>query len=219
MAGQQEKVTGGNGTRLLSPRIHCDFVPTDPPQEGRARASVALDPLALGFMVNLDSAAVRAAGRESAADGPAWPATTDARDLLVESLGESLPEDCCGGAPASPRDARAGAAGECFTRGLARAEAGDHQGAVAEFSAALAGNPRADHADVGRIYLERAYSYRGLGYTYLAIDDFERAGAMGAGWAAAHNGMGMVRREKGDLTGALCDFDTAIRYDAGFAAA
>src|SRR3546814_14010981 len=69
------------------------------------------------------------------------------------------------------------------------------------------------------IYLERAYSYRALGYTYLAIDDFERAGAMGAGWAAAHNGMGMVRREKGDLTGAMADFDTAIHHDAGFAAA
>jgi ADP-heptose:LPS heptosyltransferase len=31
--------------------------------------------------------------------------------------------------------------------------------------------------------------------------------------------MGMVRREKGDLTGALADFDAAIGYDAGFAAA
>src|SRR3546814_13970346 len=31
--------------------------------------------------------------------------------------------------------------------------------------------------------------------------------------------MGMVRREKGDLTGALADFDTAIGHDAGFAAA
>src|SRR3546814_14329669 len=31
--------------------------------------------------------------------------------------------------------------------------------------------------------------------------------------------MGMVRREKGDLTGAMADFDTAIHHDAGFAAA
>src|SRR3546814_12328321 len=31
--------------------------------------------------------------------------------------------------------------------------------------------------------------------------------------------MGMVRREKGDLTGALADFDTAVGHDAGFAAA
>src|SRR3546814_9691528 len=31
--------------------------------------------------------------------------------------------------------------------------------------------------------------------------------------------MGMWRREKGDLTGAMADFDTAIHHDAGFAAA
>ena len=74
------------------------------------------------------------------------------------------------------------------------------------FTAALAREPRN-----GRYFLERAYSYRSLGYTYLAIDDFERAGSHGAGWAAAHNGMGMVRREKGDLTGALCRL---LRNDA-----
>src|SRR3546814_3960254 len=32
-------------------------------------------------------------------------------------------------------------------------------------------------------------------------------------------GIGMVGREKGDLTGALADFDTAVWHDAGFAAA
>src|SRR5512138_86349 len=139
MAGQYEGLPLETGARAPA-RIPCDFVPTERSEGGRARRPLELDPLALG-PVTLSA-------------GSALPA----RDLLAESLGEALREAVNRAVPGltlgEPAAAAAGA--DAFTRGLAKAAAGDHQGAVAEFTAALARDPRN-----GRIYLERGYSYRG----------------------------------------------------------
>jgi hypothetical protein len=106
---------------------------------------------------------------------------TDLRDLLADPLAD-LGAEPRGEAPAADRPAAAQEdAGDALTRGLARAKAGDHQGAVAEFSAALAHPARGARQNLGRIYLERAYSYRSLGYTYQPDDRaVRRAEAPGA---------------------------------------
>ncbi len=99
-------------------------------------------------------------------------------------------------------------------RGAARAATGDHQGAVHDYSRAIALDPT----------LAQAWSNRGnartkLGQLALALADYDRAVELADDVAAIHCNRGLARKLLGQTEASVLDFDRALEIDAEFAPA
>ena len=99
---------------------------------------------------------------------------------------------------------------EYVERGLVRNQRGDLDGAIADFTAAIALDPH--HA--------MAFNNRGNARSDKhdldgAIADFTEAIAIDPRHAMAFSNRGITRRDKGDLEGAIADFTEAIALDPG----
>lgn len=95
-----------------------------------------------------------------------------------------------------------------YNRGCAHARLGQHQEAVADFTAAIRNNPV-----LGLAHFNRGNSYKDLQQYDLAIADYTKVIAMSSHYWQAHNNRGIVYAEKGDFDRALADFDAALRVN------
>lgn len=133
-------------------------------------------------------------------------------------------------------------------RGIAYALKHDYDRAIADYTDAIALNPRSaltyfdralahgykretdlaidDYSEAIRLnpryglaYKNRAYAYRIKGDRQRAIDDFSQAINLSVGDAWTYTSRGVVREELGDHDGAIADFTTAIQIDDKYALA
>jgi len=101
-----------------------------------------------------------------------------------------------------------------FNRGVSRAEKGDHDGAIENYSSAVRQDPCLAIA-----YHNRGNALRLKGKLAEAIADFNRAVAINPLLAEAYNNRGLVRRQRADLEGAFADYAKAIELRPRYAAA
>lgn len=147
---------------------------------------------------------------------------------------------------AAPSQAAPRTAADYYSRGVARGEKGDSDGAIADFTKAVELNPQFAEAyynrGVARFHkgdadgaiadytraieiaprLARAYYGRGDARYHKhdddgAIADFTRAVEIDPRWAKAYSRRGDVRFDKGDDDGAVADHTKAIGIDPGYA--
>ncbi len=95
-----------------------------------------------------------------------------------------------------------------LNRGLAQAEAGRHEAAIADFDRALQLNPRSDLA-----WNNRGGCHAYLGRWQQALADFDRAVEAGPKGDYLIN-RGLAKQKMGDPAGAIADFSAAIEGDA-----
>lgn len=95
-----------------------------------------------------------------------------------------------------------------FYRGLAKADLGDGQGAIADFDKVLEIDPQVVVA-----YINRAIAKRKLGDNRGAIIDFDKALAINSKMAISYNGRGVAKRNLGDIKGAIADYSQALAID------
>lgn len=103
---------------------------------------------------------------------------------------------------------------EFYKRGLEKAKAGDHDGALLEFTRAIEADPK--HT---RAYLNRGLSKARKGDIDGSIPDFTRALELDPKYAMAYNNRGYARRMKRDFDSAIADFTRAIELDPKLALA
>ena len=99
-------------------------------------------------------------------------------------------------------------------QGRVKARSGDSKGAVADFTQALAIDPKSSAA-----YNERATIREEKGDLDGAIADYTQALAVDPQMAAAYNGRGNAKASKNDFDGAIADFSQAIQFDPNLATA
>jgi tetratricopeptide (TPR) repeat protein len=90
-------------------------------------------------------------------------------------------------------------------RAVARARLGDHDGAVRDYSQALALAP----ADA-ELYFNRGNAFAAAGNHEAAIGDFTAATTLRPGYARAYFNRGIVRVAAGDDSGAITDWQRAV---------
>ena len=93
-----------------------------------------------------------------------------------------------------------------FNRGNAYDDNGDHDGAIADYTAALKLKP-----DLGDAYLNRGFSYEGKKDYDNAIADYTRVIALNPTFAKAYYSRARVYEAKGDLQQALASFEEAAK--------
>ncbi len=104
--------------------------------------------------------------------------------------------------------------GAAYTgRGLARADVGDNQGAVADYTQALRLNPTAG------TYNNRGFSRYQRQDRQGAIADYDQAIRLEPNMAQAFNNRGLARFDLGDTQGAMADYTQAIRLSPTLAQA
>jgi tetratricopeptide (TPR) repeat protein len=102
-------------------------------------------------------------------------------------------------------------AADYLEQGLARAKAGDLDGAIAAYNKAI--ELDADSYKARLIYFARANSRRHKGDLDGAIADFNKAIELDPDYAYAYGNRGLARRQKGDLDGAIADYSKAIELN------
>jgi len=99
-----------------------------------------------------------------------------------------------------------------FYRAYAKSALGDKQGAIADYSQAIAINPR-----LASSYYNRGNTKRELGDYRAAIADYSQAIAINQQYASAYDNRGNAKAELGDNQGAIADFNQAIAINPQFA--
>lgn len=94
------------------------------------------------------------------------------------------------------------------SRGGARQERGDLDGALADYDAAIRLSPQ-----FGNAYDNRGTALEAKGDLEAALADYTRALNVNPTLAIAYCHRGNLRRRRGDLDGALADYAQAIRFD------
>ncbi len=94
-----------------------------------------------------------------------------------------------------------------LNRGLAEYEKGDRPAAIADFNTALQLNPKSDKA-----LNNRAAAYIALGDSAAALRDFDEAIRLNPDSSYLVN-RGILKRNTGDLAGAVQDFDAVLERD------
>ena len=103
-------------------------------------------------------------------------------------------------------------AAAAYDRGYERSKRGDLDGAIAEYSRAIALAPRFEDA-----FNNRGVVWATKGQLDAASADLTRAIELAPGFVGAYSNRGDVRRRQGDLVGAAIDFSRAIEGAQGFA--
>lgn len=93
-----------------------------------------------------------------------------------------------------------------FNRGNAYDDNGDHDGAIADYTAALKLKP-----DLGDAYLNRGFSYEGKKDYDNAIADYTRVIALNPTFAKAYYSRARVYEAKGELKQALAGYEEAAK--------
>ncbi len=99
-------------------------------------------------------------------------------------------------------------------RGLAKANLGDKQGAIADYDRAIKINP-----NFAVVYLNRGAIKLDLGDKQGAIADYDRAIKINPNLALAYIDRGFVKAALGDKQGAIADYDRAINIKPNLAEA
>ncbi|MBD1937461.1 tetratricopeptide repeat protein [Microcoleus sp. FACHB-68] len=93
-----------------------------------------------------------------------------------------------------------------YTRGLKRAESGDQEGAIAEYTRAIQFNRNNAEA-----YYKRGNAYYDLGELDKAIEDYDEAIERNPNYADAYYNRGLAQYDRGNQRGAIEDFNEVIR--------
>jgi tetratricopeptide (TPR) repeat protein len=99
-----------------------------------------------------------------------------------------------------------------LTSGDAKFDAGDFQGALHDYEAAI----RIDGQN-WTSYLGRGNARNSLGDWRGAVQDFDRAIALNPVWPKSYNNRGVAKARLGDRQGAIADLSKAIELDPGYA--
>ncbi|GAB1540048.1 hypothetical protein NUACC21_27170 [Scytonema sp. NUACC21] len=102
---------------------------------------------------------------------------------------------------------------EMLNQGLEKSNAGDLQGALADYTQSIRLNPRYSLA-----YYNRAITHYDLGNKEAALADYNKAIQVNQNWGKgglvdAYINRGQLRDEIGDYKGALADYNQAIRIN------
>lgn len=97
-----------------------------------------------------------------------------------------------------------------FNRGNAYDDSGDHDGAIADYTASIKLKP--DNADS---YYNRGIAYEGKQDYDSAIADYSALIKLMPDYAKAYYGRGRAKEAKGDLAEALLDYQQAARMAPG----
>lgn len=92
-----------------------------------------------------------------------------------------------------------------FQDGMRMMGSGDYRGAAARFTEAVGIWP-----ELAAGYLERGLARKNLNQADAAIEDFEHAISLDSNLAPAHTALGLIFRERGDLTRAMNEFTVSI---------
>ena len=93
-----------------------------------------------------------------------------------------------------------------FNRGNAYDDSGDHDAAIADYTAAL--KIKKDYSDA---YFNRAFAYEAKGDFDNAIADYTRVIALAPDYAKAYYSRGRAYEGKGDLKQALAGYEQALK--------
>ena len=99
-------------------------------------------------------------------------------------------------------------AGDYLTRGIARYDRKDYDGAIADYDQAIRLDPKFAIA-----YNNRGNARKAKGDLDGAIADYDQAIRLNPKYATAYYNRGLARKAKGNLDGAIADYDQAIRLD------
>jgi tetratricopeptide (TPR) repeat protein len=116
--------------------------------------------------------------------------------------------------PAPEPAANPTTAAEYGARGLARQSAGDIDGAIADFTQAVALDPK----DVAALD-QRGLAREARGDIDGALADFNQVITLDPKQADAFNNRGLIKQARGDYDGALADYNQALLLDPRIAAA
>lgn len=97
------------------------------------------------------------------------------------------------------------------TKGVAKADKGDLDGAIEDFTMAIKLDPNEATA-----YNNRGFAKYEKGDCDNAIPDFDMAIKLKPNYAKAYGNRGLAKKKKDDLKGALEDFETAIRLNPAY---
>lgn len=97
------------------------------------------------------------------------------------------------------------------TRGMVKAQQGDYEKAIEDYTQALTVNPNYVGA-----YLNRGSAYANLGNYSKAITDFNQALRINPNSAEAYYNRGATRGETGDVQGAIADYTQALRLNPNY---
>jgi tetratricopeptide (TPR) repeat protein len=97
-----------------------------------------------------------------------------------------------------------------FNRGVALANTGDHDRAIADFSRAIQLDPKP-----ARAFYDRGVAYAAKNDLDRSVADWDAALRLDPSLAAAHYNLGAIAANKGDFAEAIAHFDAAIRLDPG----
>lgn len=94
-----------------------------------------------------------------------------------------------------------------FNRGNALSDQGDHEAAIADYTASIKLKP--DYVDT---YLNRGLSYQNMKDDKNALADFTRAIAIKPDFARAYYARARVYEDKGEMKQALAGYEEAAKY-------
>ena len=100
---------------------------------------------------------------------------------------------------------------DLYEQGIEKTQAGDYQGAIADFNRVIALNPNYIEA-----YCHRAMAHWDLGNYQKAMADFNLAIQVSPLHADAYNKRGVALAQQGNLNQALADFNQALLVDSNF---
>lgn len=103
---------------------------------------------------------------------------------------------------------------EYFSRGYAKGEAGDYEGAIADYTEAIRLNPQYALA-----YNNRGVARKNKGDLDGAIADYTEAIRLDPQYATAYSNRANARSEKGEYDSAIADSDEALRLKPQYASA
>jgi tetratricopeptide (TPR) repeat protein len=101
-----------------------------------------------------------------------------------------------------------------YQQGLAKAKAGDKQGAISDFDLALIATPK-----WAEVYYRRGLAYFDLGETLAAVSDYTQALALDDRHKDCYYARALARLTLKNFPGALADVDRAIEFDRDYAPA